>query len=44
MCLCTYKVNIKDTAIDSWLMPYLAWWVYATMSEMHETGGVWDKI
>jgi hypothetical protein len=29
---------------DSWLMPYLAWWVYVTISEMHETGGVWDKI
>jgi hypothetical protein len=25
-------------------MPYLAWWVYVTISEMHETGGVWDKI
>jgi len=25
-------------------MPYLAWCVYVAMSEMHETGGVWDKI
>jgi len=25
-------------------MPYLVWWVYVAMSEMHETGGVWDKI
>jgi len=25
-------------------MPYLALSVYVTMSEMDETGGVWDKI
>jgi hypothetical protein len=37
-------IDVGGFVIDSWLMLYLAWWVYATMSEMHETGGVWDKI